>query len=121
MKQILIVLLALSFFLLGCASTPLDYKTGTEVTQTQMSQFTVGKTTQAEVIAAIGHPNKKAALAAKEIWYYDYNKVGALFGDNVSESTVFEWDALGKLLQFYKTGKSGKTGNTLLDTANGNQ
>jgi hypothetical protein len=39
----------------------------------------------------------------------------------VSESTVFEWDALGKLLQFYKTGKSGKTGNTLLDTANGNQ
>ncbi len=118
--KILITSLSLSvFFLGGCANSPLDYKTGTEVTQTQMSQFVSGKTTQAEVIASVGHPNRKEPLSSKEAWYYDYNKIGA-FSGNVNESTVFEWDASKKLLDVYKTGKTGKTGNALLDAANGN-
>lgn len=101
----------------GCASTPLDYKTGTQVSQEQLSSFVAGKTKQSDVVASIGQPNRKEALNSKEVWYYDFTKVGAL-GGNVSEATVFEWDAKGNLLQSYKTGKAGKTGNALLDAAN---
>jgi outer membrane protein assembly factor BamE (lipoprotein component of BamABCDE complex) len=121
MKKILAISTVLSLSLLGCANSPLDYKTGTEVTQSQLSQFVAGKTSQAQVISAIGQPNKKETLGKKELWYYDYNKISALFGGNVSESTVFEWDGAGKLIQSYKTGKSGKTGNALIDAANGNK
>jgi outer membrane protein assembly factor BamE (lipoprotein component of BamABCDE complex) len=118
MKKTLVYSVCLSFSLFGCANTPLDYKTGTEITQAQISQFTVGKTLQNEVVNSVGQPNRKEALGAKEVWYYDFNKVGAFFNGNVSEATVFEWDASGKLLQVYKTGKSAKTGNALLDAAN---
>ncbi len=120
MKKILLVgtaLAALALVTTGCANTPLDYKTGTQVSQEQLSSFVAGKTAQADVIAAIGQPNRKEPLNGKEVWYYDFTKVGAL-GGNVSEATVFEWDTKGNLLQSYKTGKAGKTGNALLDAAN---
>lgn len=101
----------------GCVSTPLDYKQGTQVSQQQLEKFEPGKATQTDVVEAIGQPNRKEPLNGKEIWYYDFNKVGAL-GAHISEATVFEWDAKGNLLQSYKAGKSGKTGNALLDAAN---
>jgi len=118
MKKLLIVSLA-SSILYGCASSPLDYKTGTEITQIQMSQFTAGKTSQPQVVASVGRPNRKEALASKELWYYDYTKISAFLGGHVNESTVFEWNTSGKLLEVYKTGRSSKTGNPLLDAANG--
>ncbi len=121
MRKTVFASVVASALLSGCASTPLDYKTGTEITSEQIAQFAPGKTTQPQVISAVGQPNKKEALSGKEAWYYDYNKVSAFFGGNVSESTVFEWDSKGNLLQVYKTGKSGKTGNALLDAANGNK
>lgn len=112
--------MAFPILLSGCANSPLDYKTGTEVTQAQVAGFLPGKTTQAQVIAAIGHPNRKESLGQKEVWYYDYNKISAFFGGHVNESTVFEWGVKGQLIQVYKTGKTGKTGNALIDAANGN-
>jgi outer membrane protein assembly factor BamE (lipoprotein component of BamABCDE complex) len=102
--------------LAGCASTPFDYKTGSKITNEQLAQFTPGKTIQGDVVTAFGQPNKKQALGEKELWYYDYTKIGAL-GGNVSESTVFEFDKAGKLLSGYKTGSTGRTGNPLLDAA----
>lgn len=121
MKKMFIASLALSTFLYGCASTPFDTKTGTEITQAQLSQFVVGKASQSQVVASVGHPNRKEAVANEEIWYYDYNKMHAFFGSFVSEATVFEWDASGKLLEAYKTNQSNKTGNALLDAATGNK
>lgn len=100
----------------GC-STPLDYKTGTQVSQQQLESFVAGETDQQKVINTLGHPNRKEEVANKELWYYDFNQVGVL-GANVSEATVFEWDANGNLLSSYKTGQSGKTGNALLDARN---
>lgn len=116
---LLLCFISISLLLAGCANTPLDYRAGTEVSRTQLAQFIPGKTRQTDVTRAIGHPNRKEALGAKEIWYYDFNKIGAVFNGNISESTVFEWNASGNLLQAYKTGQSGKTGNALLDAANG--
>lgn len=113
--------LALSIFLYSCASTPFDSKTGTEITQVQLSQFAVGRTSQSQVVVSVGHPNRKEAVGKKEIWYYDYNKMHAFLGTFVSEATVFEWDSTGKLLEVYKTNQSGKTGNPLLDAAVGNR
>lgn len=115
-KLISISLIASAVFFTGCASSPLDYKTGTQVTQAQLDQFKPGSTQQ-QIIASIGQPNRKESVGAKELWYYDYQKVGA-FGGNVSEATVFEFDSSAKLLQAYKTGKAGKSGNALLDAAN---
>ncbi len=118
MKKIIILPLLSLLVLGGCAQTPMDFKSGTEVKSAQLAQFTPGKTAQSDVIAAIGQPNRKEALNSKELWYYDYSRIGAL-GGNTSESTVFEWDSKGKLLQAYKSGQAGKTGNALLDAANG--
>lgn len=117
MKKVLLAVSVAALFATGCASTDLGaYKTGTEVTQAQLSGFQVGKSTQADVVQAIGQPARKQALGDKEVWYYDFTKIRHI-GANVSESTVFEFDKSGKLLQSYKTGNSGKTGNALLDAA----
>lgn len=103
--------------ILSACSTPLDYETGTHVSQQQLAGFQKG-TTQEAVLTQIGHPNRKEGVNGTEIWYYDYNKVGAMF-DNVSESTVLEWNSDGTLLGSYKTGKAGgKSGNPLIDAAN---
>jgi outer membrane protein assembly factor BamE (lipoprotein component of BamABCDE complex) len=118
MKKLFVItaILASTALFTGCASSPLDYKTGTQITQTQLDQFKPGDTQQ-QIVSSIGQPNRKEAVGAKELWYYDYQKVGA-FGGNVSEATVFEFDSKAKLVQAYKTGKAGKTGNALLDAAN---
>lgn len=117
MKKVFLTL-AVVTALTGCVNTPLDYKTGTQVSQEQLAKFAPGATKQSDVVSAIGQPSRKEGLNGKELWYYDFNQVGAL-GKNISEATVFEWDSKGQLLQSYKTGKSGKTGNALLDAANG--
>ena len=113
MKKLAIVLIPMILSISGC-STPLDYKSGTQVSDQQLVSFVKGKTTQTEVVKAIGQPQRKEPLNGKEIWYYDFNQVGVLFV-NASESTVFEWSKKGSLIQRYKTGFSGKTGNALLD------
>lgn len=116
-KLILSAVIVSAIGLTGCATTPLDYKTGTQITQEQLSTVKAGAT-QAEIVSKFGQPSKKTPLNGKEAWYYDYQKIGALFGGNVNESTVFEFDNSGKLLQSYKTGGNKNTGNALLDAAN---
>lgn len=98
---------------------PLDYKTGTEISKEQMDSLQIGKTTKQQVIEAFGAPNRREQMADSQIWYYDYNKI-ASFGKNVSESTVLEFDKAGLLISKAKSAGSGKTGNALIDAANGN-
>jgi len=101
----------------GCSA--LDYKSGTQVSSQQLAQFQKGKTTQQQVITAIGHPSKKTEVGGKEIWTYPYTKIAALpFALNTNESIVFEWSSKGALLDAYKSGGSpGELGNALLDAA----
>lgn len=114
-----LLLVILSSVMLTACNVGQPYETGQYVSEHQMSQFNDGKTTQADVVAAIGHPNKKAQLSGKELWYYDYTKIVS-FGTNINESSAFEFNSKGKLIQHYKTGaRSQKTGNALIDAANG--
>ncbi|MBJ2293263.1 hypothetical protein JFT44_25420 [Pseudomonas sp. MF5691] len=113
----LALLISTSLLLHGCSA--LDYKTGTQVSAQQLAQFQKGKTTQPQVIAAIGHPPKKTEVSSKEIWTYPYTKIAALpFSPNINENTVFEWSSKGVLLDAYKSGGTpGESGNALLDAA----
>lgn len=111
----------------GCAQVAkldetLSYKTGTFVTDQQVNSFQKGKTTQDQVVAAIGYPSDKLNVSGKEVWRYPYNKINAIpfAGQNESFTTVIEFNTKGVLMNAYKAnGQQGKSGNALLDAANG--
>lgn len=120
------VAVALSAALLtGCAGVhkvadKLDMKTGTYVAPEKMATFVKGKTRQSDVIASIGYPPVRNEISGKEIWTYNYTLITAIpfVGDNKSESTVFEWNKSGVLLNAYKAnGTAGGSGNPLLNAA----
>lgn len=119
MKKIALIIAATAVLTTGCSSMMTTevgaYKTGIEVTQEQLTALKPGSK-QSDVVASIGHPSRKEMLGEKELWYYDFTKIRQL-GGNVNESTVFEFSKAGTLLQSYKTGNAGKTGNALLDAA----
>ncbi|WP_274644786.1 outer membrane protein assembly factor BamE [Pseudomonas serbica] len=125
-KTLLLSAAVMSLALLGgCAQVnsvvkKMDYTTGTQVTDQQLQSFKKGKTTQDQVVAAIGYPASKAEVTGKEVWSYPYTLIAAMpFAPNKQETTVFEWNAKGVLLNFYKAGGSaGGSGNALLDAAN---
>ncbi|MFJ2712962.1 hypothetical protein ACIOZM_19005 [Pseudomonas sp. NPDC087346] len=117
---------ALSVALLtGCAGVhkvadKLDMKTGTYVAPEKMATFVKGKTRQDDVIASIGYPPVRNEISGKEIWTYQYTLITAIpfVGENKSESTVFEWNKSGVLLNAYKAnGTAGGSGNPLLNAA----
>lgn len=104
----------------GCSlMSKLDTVSGTEVTQERLKGFQKGKTTRQDVIAALGHPPQKSEVLGNEVWTYPFTRITAMPGaPNVSESTVFEFDKKGLLLNAYKTGGTpGKSGNPMLDAA----
>lgn len=95
----------------------LAYKSGTEITQEQFDTLKVGKSKKADVIATVGHPGRKEELGGNQVWYYDFSKVRH-FGANVNESTVFEFNKAGVLVDKYKTGNA-QPGNPLEKAAAG--
>lgn len=120
MKKIILAISVSAALITGCTSTDIGaYKTGTEVTQEQLGNFKIGESTQTDITQTLGQPERKQALNDKEIWYYDFTKIRHI-GANVSESTVFEFDKSKKLIQSYKTGSNGNTGNALIDASKGN-
>lgn len=94
-------------------------KTGTQVSAEQMSQIVDNKSKQEDVIAVIGHPNRKAQVGNKVIWYYDFTQIGqAVIGRNISETTSVEFNAKGIVTAHYKTGgQPGNSSNALLRAA----
>lgn len=127
MKSTSLLIAALSVSLLsGCSqiaqiSEPMNFKTGTEITQQQMNSFKVGKTKQDDIVAAIGHPPAKSQLGSKEIWTYTYTMIPMVpftGVKNTFENSVFEFNSRGVLLKAYKTGGTpGQSGNPLLNAA----
>lgn len=106
--------------LTACGTTDFGaMKTGTQVSAAQMAELVDGRSKQADVVAAVGHPNRKSQVGAKEVWYYDFSQIGqAIVGRNISESTVFEFNAKGVLVSHYKTGgQAGSSSNPLLKAA----
>ncbi len=127
MKKTNLFIAALAVSLLsGCAQVakvtePMNFKTGTEITQEQMKQFVVGKTKKDAVVAAIGHPPTRDQIGKNEVWTYPYTMLPMVpftGVKNVFENTVFEFNSRGVLTKAYKTGGTpGKSGNPMLDAA----
>lgn len=125
-KVIVFAVAALSVAMLsGCAGVhkvadKLDQKTGTQVTNEKLATFVKGKTRQEDVVASIGYPPSKSELSGKEVWSYPYTLNTALpfVGENKSETTVFEFNKAGVLINAYKAGGlAGRSGNSLQDAA----
>jgi outer membrane protein assembly factor BamE len=111
------VFLAASLTACGTVGSVLgDYEEGRYITDQQMNAFTDKKTTQDDVVAAIGQPNRKADADGKVIWYYDYQRIKS-FGKNINESAVFEFDKKKVLVTHYKTGGTASSSNPLLREA----
>jgi outer membrane protein assembly factor BamE (lipoprotein component of BamABCDE complex) len=94
------------------------YENGVEITQSQLDTLVKGKSKGDEVVAMVGHPMRTESKKGFDLWYYDYSMISQFKAD-VSESTVIKVSSKGTVLDFYKTGRSGKSGNALLDAANG--
>ncbi|WP_142805900.1 outer membrane protein assembly factor BamE domain-containing protein [Stenotrophomonas maltophilia] len=94
------------------------YTTGVEITQQQMDTLEVGKTSQDQVREKFGAPSRREQLGDTQVWYYDYVKIKT-FGKNIQEATVLEFNKQGVLTAKSKSNAVGKTGNPLLDAANG--
>ncbi|WP_455821163.1 hypothetical protein [Pseudomonas cerasi] len=103
--------------LTGCSA--LDYKSGTQISNQQLATFQKGKTSQDDVVKAVGYPPKKDEVNEKEVWSYPYTKIAAFpFMPNSSETTVFEWSKKGVLLNAYKSGgTAASSDNPLLNAA----
>lgn len=105
---------------IGSMSAPLDYSTGVNISTAQMQTFTDKKTTKADVLSTLGHPSSKTEVAGNEVWGYGYTFIpGVPFTGkkNISETTMFEFDKRGVLVQHYKTASNGQSGNALLNAA----
>lgn len=96
----------------------LTHTSGTEITQEQLDAAEVGKTTKQQVMDAFGAPSRREQLGDGQIWYYDFTKI-ATFGKDRNEATVFEFDKAGVLTSKGRAGGAAKSGNPLLDAANG--
>jgi outer membrane protein assembly factor BamE (lipoprotein component of BamABCDE complex) len=107
MKKLAIALvLGFSVVATGCA-----YKTGTEITQTQVSKFHAGTTTKSDILAALGTPQELKNDGADQWMVYNYNEISSL-GANKNESTTFVIGTDGVLKQVMKG--QGKESNPLL-------
>ncbi|EVT72377.1 hypothetical protein X548_08060 [Stenotrophomonas maltophilia 5BA-I-2] len=94
------------------------YTTGIEITQQQMDTLEVGKTTQDNIREKFGAPGRREQLGDTQVWYYDFVKIKS-FGKNIQEATVLEFNKQGVLTAKSKSNAVGKTGNPLIDAANG--
>lgn len=119
-KVCLALAVACMLGLTACGTTDFGaMKSGTQVSEAQMSSLIDGRSKQADVVAAVGHPSRKTQNGAKEIWYYDFNQIGqAIVGRNINETTAFEFNNKGVLVAHYKTGgQVGTSSNPLLRAA----
>lgn len=104
----------------GQVASGLDYSTGVNVTASQMDSLANNKSTKVDVVKMLGEPGSKREFNGVEIWNYGYTFIPATpFSGkkNVSETTIFEFNNEGVLLNHYKTNASKQTGNALLDAA----
>lgn len=99
----------------ACSSTPFDHATGTAVTAEQLTTLKPGVTTQKDVLTLLGYPSRKNTFSGKEVWFFDYSRIGAL-GPSENTSTILEWNEQGILTTVSK-GKGPSSGNALLDAA----
>ena len=105
-KMAIALALGISVLATGCA-----YKTGSEITPTQVAQFKTGVTTKSAILAALGTPQELKNDGADQWMVYNYNEINS-FGANKNESTTFVIGTDGILKQVLKG--QGQASNPLL-------
>jgi hypothetical protein len=114
-----------AFTILACLAISACNSSGTKVTEQQAAQFTPGKTTQADVIAALGQPNQnmRNADGSSTITYFhmatavnaaSFIPVVGMFAGGISssnDSVVFSFDKAGLL-----TGHTSSNGSQEMAT-----
>jgi outer membrane protein assembly factor BamE len=99
----LIVLAALSLaFTLPVHAGLFSIQDGTQVSQEQFDHLIIGKSKKTDVTDAIGHPGRREQLGANQAWYYEFSKIS--YGRTTEETTVFEFNKDGVLVDKYRTG-----------------
>jgi len=73
----------------GCASMGSLWSEGKETTDKQLANFTVGKTTKNEVVAALGDPQEYKFDRGNQILIYKYQKFSPLFQSKEEHDTTF--------------------------------
>lgn len=97
------------------------YTNGVKITQAQLAQIVPGTTTEDELFAVVGHPMRtEAGRNGTAKLYYDYTEIKHI-GANINVSNVFVVSRDGVVDKHYQTGRASKTGNPLVDAANGVQ
>lgn len=95
------------------------YEQGIYVPQEALAKIKPGKSRAGDVVALIGQPPEKSQVGKKEVWSYPYTKL-PIIGASTNETTVIEFNTSGVVLSAYKAGgRQSKTGNPLVDKANG--
>jgi outer membrane protein assembly factor BamE len=128
-KIIAVAVIGVATLLQGCAATDQltssvtssvqnfgKSETGTYISPETMRAFVDHKTTEAEVVAAVGHPQSRQDIGKREVWSYGYTKLSS-FSKNVSETAVFEFDRNGVLQAHYKTTGASSSENALTKAA----
>jgi len=110
--SIALTLLALS----GCAvNDALDYKSGTYVSPTVYASFVEQKTKKAEVMSALGEPQKVRNEDGNTIYVYSYDVIAAMpLQPNTNETVVLSFDAKGLLNKKTRTNGNTVSSNPLL-------
>lgn len=101
-------------------SAPLDYSTGVKVSPEQMSSLKDNYSTKSDVVNLLGHPGHKSEISGREVWNYGYTFIpGVPFTGkkNQSETTVFEFNSRGVLVNHYKAAGNSQPNNALLNAA----
>lgn len=113
MKNIaLALIIGFSTLATGCS-----YQAGTQISQSAASKFVIGSTSKAEILSALGTP-QKMTNDGKDTWLtYTYTEINS-FSANKDNSTTFVIDESGKLKSILKGGAgAGNSGNALLSAA----
>ena len=141
-EKVIIVAFATSLFVTGCANIGSQdealngvnsaassvssavsglfagYENGTKIEDKYLASLITGKATTKDIEQAIGFPANKETMKSGISWRYPYTKISH-FGANVNETTIFEFNKKGILKKAYKAnGRTDKTGNALVDSAN---
>ena len=109
-KIILSTILASAIFSTGCASvggTFSGYQSGTQVTEEQQNTFSIGKTTETELVKALGSPQQRQSIDGNIHCIYEYTEINHVSA-NKSESKTFIFGKNGRLTDIQSGAGSNK-------------
>ena len=112
-KIILSTILASAIFSMGCSTidNAIGYKSGTPISQEQISTFTIGETTWSQVVKTLGFPQQQQTINGNNNYVYKYTEINH-FAAGKDEQARFIFDKDGRLTEIKL--ETGSNKNPLL-------